>query len=73
MPKSFLLPISFIYCPKVWSCSVCFGGSESDQVQAMKWGILFLMGIVLGVLGGCVAFCIQMNQRIKNQNILRNI
>ena len=45
------------------ACATCFGKSDSDLAQAMNWGILSLLAVVVFVLGGIAAFFIYLARR----------
>jgi len=47
------------------ACAVCFGNSDSPWGKALNWGILALLGVVLVVLGGIVAFFIHVAKRSR--------
>jgi hypothetical protein len=47
------------------ACAVCFGNSDSPWAKALNWGILALLGVVLMVLGGIVAFFVHMAKRAR--------
>jgi hypothetical protein len=51
------------------ACAVCFGNSDSPWAKALSWGILALLGVVLVVLGGIVAFFIYMSKRARLSQI----
>ena len=45
------------------ACATCFGKSDSDLANAMNWGILSLLAVVVFVLGGIGAFFIYLARR----------
>lgn len=45
------------------ACSVCFGDPTSPAAQGLAMGVLALLGVVLFVLGGLVAFFIYLARR----------
>jgi len=47
------------------ACAVCFGASDSPWGKALNWGILALLGVVMLVLGGIVAFFVHMAKRAR--------
>ncbi len=47
------------------ACAVCFGDPDSPWGKALNWGILALLGVVMVVLGGIVAFFIHMAKRSR--------
>jgi hypothetical protein len=45
------------FCPTpLWACAACTGKTDSPLAVAMNWGILTLLGVVLTVLSGALAF-----------------
>ena len=51
------------------ACSVCFGDPSSPWAKALGLGILALLGVVLLVLGGIVAFFVFMARRARMTQI----
>jgi len=51
------------------ACAVCFGNSDSPWAKALSWGVLALLGVVLMVLGGIVAFFMHMAKRARMTQI----
>jgi len=49
--------------PGAQACATCFGRSDSSLAQGLNMGILFLLGVLLVVLGGLVAFFIYLARR----------
>jgi hypothetical protein len=47
------------------ACAVCFGNSDSTWNKAVNLGIIVLLGVVLIVLGGIVAFFVHMAKRAR--------
>lgn len=45
------------------ACATCFGRSDSALAQGLNMGILFLLGVLLLVLGGLVAFFVYLARR----------
>ncbi len=45
------------------ACATCFGRSDSALAQGLNMGILFLLGVLLVVLGGLVAFFVYLARR----------
>ena len=61
-----LLLVTLIILPHTASaCAVCFGNSDSPWRQALDWGVLVLLAVVLLVLGGVVAFFAHMAKRAR--------
>ena len=52
------------------ACAVCFGNSDSPWAKALSWGVLALLGVVLTVLGGIVAFFIHMAKRARMSQMI---
>jgi len=49
----------------VFACATCFGTSDSLMAKGMNMGIFFMMGIVLFVLSGFLAFIIYLAIKSK--------
>ena len=49
----------------VLACPMCFGAEETSMIDATKLGILVLLGIVLAVQGGFVAFFLYLRKHAK--------
>lgn len=47
------------------ACAVCFGNSDSPWAKALSFGVIALLGVVLLVLGGIVAFFVFMAKRAR--------
>ena len=45
------------------ACAVCFGQSDSPMAVAMNWGILTLLGVIVGVLAAFASFFVYLNRR----------
>ena len=60
-----LLAAALILPHTASACAVCFGNSDSPWAKALSWGILALLGVVLTVLGGIVAFFVHMAKRAR--------
>jgi hypothetical protein len=45
------------------ACTVCFGASDDAATKAISWAIIFLLGIVGGILGGLIAFMVYLGRR----------
>lgn len=48
---------------QIYGCSVCFGAADSPVIQAIKWGILVLLAILLFVFACLGNFFYQMHKR----------
>ena len=49
----------------VFACPMCFGAEETSMVDATRLGILVMLGIVLAVQAGFVAFFFYLRSRAK--------
>lgn len=60
-----LLPLAFLLAASVrsYGCAACLGNSDSAMAQAMNWGIMTLLVVVLGVLVGISAFFVYIARR----------
>ncbi len=47
------------------ACPMCFGAEETSMVDATKLGVLVMLGIVIAVQGGFVAFFLYLRRRAK--------
>jgi hypothetical protein len=45
------------------ACAACYGQSDSPLAQGLNWGIFALLGVVLTVLTGVVAFFVHVARR----------
>ena len=66
----FIIGISLVlsFIPStVWACAVCYGSSDSNQIQALMWGMWVLLGIVLSVFVGIAAFFWNMRNRTQSK------
>jgi hypothetical protein len=54
------LPILLLALPaKVLACSACYGAQvDTPMTEGMNWGIFTLLGVIVPVLGGFLAFFI---------------
>lgn len=50
---------------RVFACPMCFGAEETSMIDATKLGILVMLGIVLAVQGGFVAFFLHLRKHAK--------
>ena len=61
-----VLLLSVLVLPHTASaCAVCFGNSDSPWAKALSFGVIALLGVVLLVLGGIVAFFVFMAKRAR--------
>lgn len=60
-----LFLLALVLPQTVSACSVCFGDPSSPWAKALGLGILALLGVVLLVLGGIVAFFVFMAKRAR--------
>ena len=49
----------------VLACPMCFGAEETSMVDGTKLGVLVMLGILLAVQGGFVAFFLYLRKRAK--------
>jgi len=49
----------------VLACPMCFGAEETSMIDGTKLGVLVLLGFVLAVQGGFVAFFLYLRNRAK--------
>lgn len=69
-----LLLIALLVMPQAASaCAVCFGNSDSPLAKALNWGILALLGVVLAVLAGIVAFFVHMAKRARTAQLTTTV
>ena len=47
------------------ACPMCFGAEETTMIEGTRLGILVLLGVVLAVQGGFVAFFLHLRKRAK--------
>jgi hypothetical protein len=47
------------------SCPVCFGDPSSPMVQSAKWGVLFLLVVVVCVLAGIASVAVVWARRAR--------
>ena len=50
---------------RLFACPMCFGAEETSMIDGTKLGVLVLLGIVLAVQGGFVAFFLYLRKRAK--------
>lgn len=43
---------------KALACAACYGNVDSSMTEGMNWGIFTLLGVIVPVLGGFLAFFI---------------
>lgn len=61
---SLLVAAAAVLLPRpLEACATCFGRSDSALAQGLNMGILFLLGVLLVVLGGLVAFFVHLARR----------
>jgi hypothetical protein len=75
MTRYLLLPLlwAIFLLPNVGSaCAVCFGAPDSQIAKGVSWSVLALLGIVMIVLGGFVAFFIYIAKRARQMPLLPN-
>lgn len=47
------------------SCPVCFGDPSSPMTQSAKWGVLFLLVVVVCVLAGIASVAVVWSRRAR--------
>ena len=53
----------------IFACATCFGASDSLMAKGMNMGILFMMGIVLFVLSGFLAYIIYLVRKARVNHV----
>ena len=48
------------------ACTMCFAADETSMIDGTKLGVLVMLGILLAVQGGFVAFFLYLRKRAKN-------
>ena len=51
---------------RVLACPACFGAEETSMIDGAKLGVLVMLGILLAVQGGFVAFFLYLRKRAKH-------
>jgi hypothetical protein len=51
--------------PWVIACTMCFGAQETGIIDGAKIGVLVMLGVLLAVQGGFVAFFLYLRKRAK--------
>jgi hypothetical protein len=49
----------------VLACTMCFGADETSMIDGAKLGVLVMLGVLLAVQGGFVAFFLYLRNRAK--------
>jgi hypothetical protein len=49
----------------VLACPMCFGAEETSMINGTKLGVLVMLGVLLAVQGGFVAFFLYLRKRAK--------
>jgi heme/copper-type cytochrome/quinol oxidase subunit 2 len=66
----FLLPLLALVVPaKSFACAACYGNVSAPMTDGMNWGIFTLLGVIVPVLGGFLAFFIYL---IRKSEALAN-
>ena len=60
-----LWAIFFILPNSASACAVCFGAPDSPIAKAVSWSVIALLGIVLIVLTGVMAFFVYLAKRAR--------
>jgi uncharacterized protein YybS (DUF2232 family) len=47
------------------ACAMCFAAEETSMIDGTKLGVLVMLGILLAVQGGFVAFFLYLRKRAK--------
>jgi hypothetical protein len=61
----FALALGVLPSPAL-ACSICFGDPGSPVAQGVVMGVLALLGVVLAVLGGFIAFFVYIARRASS-------
>src|SRR5688572_12361534 len=67
-PLRIIMTVAFVMIAgssSVFACPMCFGAEETSMVDATRLGILVMLGIVLAVQAGFVAFFFYLRSRAK--------
>jgi hypothetical protein len=48
------------------ACTMCFAADETSMIDGTKLGVLVMLGILLAVQGGFVAFFLYLRKRAKS-------
>ena len=51
---------------RVLACPVCFGAEETSMIDGAKLGVLVMLGVLLAVQGGFLAFFLYLRKRAKH-------
>lgn len=49
----------------VFACPVCFGAEETGMIDGARLGVIVMLGVLLAVQGGFVAFFLYLRKRAK--------
>jgi hypothetical protein len=49
----------------VLACTMCFGAEETSMIDGARLGVLVMLGVVLAVQAGFVAFFLYLRNRAK--------
>ncbi len=61
-----ILTVAFLNIPRrAFACAVCFGGNDAAARVGIPLAVLTLLGILLCVMGGFIAFFINLQKRTK--------
>ena len=70
LPLKFLVPVLALSVPaKSLACAACYGQVDSPMTSGLNWGIFTLLGVIVPVLGGFLAFFIYL---IRKSEALAN-
>jgi uncharacterized membrane protein len=64
--RTTLLTLLMLGAPRAaLACPVCFGQNDSAMGNAIKFGVILMLGVVAAVLGGFAAFIVHLNRRAR--------
>jgi heme/copper-type cytochrome/quinol oxidase subunit 2 len=52
----------------LFACAACYGRTDSPLAEGMNWGIFTLLGVVLTVLSGVLAFFVHIVRKEEALN-----
>jgi hypothetical protein len=66
MMRNTLLTLLMLSVPRVaLACPTCFGQNDSVMGNAVRLGVILMLGVVVAVLGGFAAFIVHLNRRAR--------
>jgi hypothetical protein len=64
--RSALFTLLILAAPRAaLACPTCFGQNDSAMGNAVKMGVILMLGVVVAVLGGFAAFIVHLNRRAR--------